>query len=233
MQCNICGGTQFGAQGSRANVRCINCGSLERTRALKLHLDKLRPVGPQDRILHIAPDKGIAALLEKIAGENYEPADLFPENFPHVRARKFDLCADAEKIPPHTYDYIIHSHVLEHIPCNWTMALLYLHRALKPDGVHIMCIPILSGAFEECLAPLSKEEATKRFGQDDHVRRFGRLDLNNTLGHLFKGELEKHILQNCFSSEELDRVNIPHEERKTLNSSTVFVFKKDELRLAL
>src|SRR5690606_34583546 len=145
--------------------------------------------------------------------------------------RNLDYCMDAETLPPETYDYIIHSHVLEHVPCNWTMILLFLHRALKSRGKHIFCMPILSGQFEESLQPLSPEEAVRRFGQNDHVRRIGRADLDKTLGMIFKGDLDRHILGKSFSDEILDSVNVPEGERRTLNSSTIFVFEKDDLKI--
>lgn len=233
MRCNICGHTEFGQQGTRLNVRCLKCSSLERTRALKLHLDRVGLPEHGDKVLHVAPERVISELLKEKAGDGYDGVDLFPELFPHVKTRKFDLCVDAETLVPETYDYIIHSHVLEHVPCNWTMILLFLHRALKRGGKHIFCMPILSGQFEESLQPLSPEEAVRRFGQNDHVRRIGRADLDKTLGMIFKGDLDRHILGNSFSDDILDSVNVPEGERRILNSSTIFVFEKDDLKIAV
>lgn len=159
--------------------------------------------------------------------------DLFPQLFPHVPKRRFDLCVDTEALEPNSYDCIIHSHVLEHLPCNWTMVLVLLHRALKPGGWHIFCMPILSGQYEESLAPLTAEEAVSRFGQNDHVRRFGRADLERTLGMIFQGSLERHILGNRFTDEVLDTANVPESERRTLSSSTAFVFRKNDTKLAV
>lgn len=233
MRCNICEGTRFGHQGTRENVRCLNCSSLERTRAIKLHLDRLDAPSRGDRILHIAPERGIAEFLRERAGDGYEAVDLFPDLFPHVAARRFDLCTDAAGLPSAEYDLILHSHVLEHVPCNWTMVLLHLHRALKPGGHHLFAIPILSGHFEESLAPLPKEEAVRRFGQDDHVRRLGRADLERTLGMVFAGDLAEHALDRWFDAAILNAASIPEAMRPDLNSSTVFVFGKDELQLAV
>jgi hypothetical protein len=233
MRCNICGHTGFGPQGTRLNVRCLKCSSLERTRAMKLHLDRIGLPKRGDKVLHVAPERVISELLKEQAGDGYDGVDLFPELFPHIETRKFDLCVDAETLAPGFYDYIIHSHVLEHVPCNWTMILLFLHRALKPGGKHIFCMPILSGQFEESLQPLSAADAVRRFGQNDHVRRIGRDDLDKTLGMIFKGDLNRYILGNTFSDEVLDRVNIPETERRTLNSSTIFVFEKDDLKITV
>lgn len=233
MRCNICESASFGKQGLRHNVRCLNCGSLERTRALKLHLDRIGMPKRGEKVLHIAPERHISGLLSESAREGYDAVDLFPELFPFVKAKKFDLCTDAEALQPESYDYIIHSHVLEHLPCNWTMVLLFLHRALKVGGRHVFCVPILSGQYEESLQPLTAEEATRRFGQNDHVRRIGRADLDRTLGMVFRGDLQRHILGNCFPDEVLADANIPEAERRTLNSSTVFVFGKADTRIAI
>lgn len=231
MRCNICGHQAFGAQGTRQNVRCLKCSSLERTRALKLHLDRIGLPERGDRVLHIAPEPMISGLLKEKAGEGYQPVDLFPDLYKHVETAKFDLCVDAEKLEKDSYDYVIHSHVMEHVPCNWTMVLLFLHRALKYSGHHVFCMPILQGQYEESLWPLSEDEATRRFGQNDHVRRIGVSDLSKTLGMIFKGDLNRHIIGACFSEEVLDEANVPENQRWTLNSSTIFVFGKDDARV--
>jgi hypothetical protein len=185
-----------------------------------------------DKILHISPERVLADILKESSVDGYTAVDLYPELFPGIDVEKFDLCREAESLAPNSYDFIIHSHVLEHLPCNWTMVLLFLHRALKQDGHHLFCMPILGGEYEESLKPLGADEAVRRFGQNDHVRKIGRSDLDKTLGMIFKGDLNRHILGNRFSDRELDAVNIPESERRTLNSSTVFVFGKHDIRLA-
>ena len=231
MQCNICGNNTFGPQANRQNARCLRCGSLERTRALKLHLDRIGLPRKGDRVLHFAPELMIANLLKENVGAGYEPVDLFPNLFPGLEVKEFDLCLEAETLTPNSYDYIIHSHVLEHLPCNWTMILLFLHRALKPGGHHIMCFPILGGNYEESLAPLPREESVRRFGQDDHVRRFAAVDIKKTLGMVFKGDLENHKLSRHFDTITLGNANIPFIMGSSLNSSTIFVFGKDDARI--
>ncbi len=231
MQCNICGHTEFGQQGTRLNVRCLKCNSLERTRAIQLHLQQRSLPHAGAKMLHIAPEKGLAGIFENVMGRSYDPVDLFPELFPHCKARKFDLCRDAETLEEESYDLVLHSHVLEHIPCNWTMVLLFLHRALKKGGLHLFSFPVMPGAYDETLGSIGEEQCVRRFGQKDHVRRFGRMDIERTVGMLFKGDLMRHALGNCFSDDALDAANIPLVERNTLNGSTVFVFGKDDVRL--
>jgi phosphoglycolate phosphatase len=199
---------------------------------MKLHLDSLSLPQPADRVLHIAPEKGISSFLRKAVGDKYyDPADIEPERFGFCNAREFDLCRDAESLPLDHYKLILHSHVLEHLRCNWTAVLFFLHRALQHGGYHIFSIPILDGCYEVDLGPLSHEEAAQRFGQDDHVRRVGRADLRQTLGMVFKGDLDRHRIGVRFAGEVLREINIPRNLWNTLNGSTVFTFGKNDLRL--
>jgi len=230
--CNICGSRSWGDQGHRIRVRCLSCGSLERTRALKLHLDRLGIPRLNNKVLHIAPERGLSEFFRERVGDGYDPVDIAPEVFDFCNARRFDLCQDAELLPSFSYDLVVHGHVLEHVPCNFTAILFHLHRALKPNGYHVFCIPILRGEYEEDLRVLSQEEACARFGQNDHVRRFGRADLSATLGMVFNGDLESHRIGACFDDNALDAANIPASERDSLNGTTVFVFRKHDIRLA-
>ncbi|CUH42697.1 hypothetical protein RUM4293_01586 [Ruegeria atlantica] len=74
--------------GSRKGVRCGQCNSLERTRFLKLLLDKYDFPRPGIRVLHLAPEK---SLFDVLTGKNvkYDPVDIEPKNFP------FCLCASS------------------------------------------------------------------------------------------------------------------------------------------
>lgn len=49
------------------------------------------------------------------------------------------------------------------------------------------CIPFLDGHYESSTSPgLTAEERTERFGQWDHVRRFGTADLDLSLGRVYE-----------------------------------------------
>ena len=65
-------------------------------------------------------------------------------------------------------------------------SLGYLHRALKPDGWHVMVLPFMPGHYDEYLGPLGEKKANERFGQHDHVRWFGDKDVFKTLGMIFR-----------------------------------------------
>jgi phosphoglycolate phosphatase len=184
-ECNICGSLELFQQ--RKQAICVSCRSDARTRLMWLLLTSRNLLRPGLRILHFAPERSIAGRLREILGDGYEPVDFDPAGFPDVPGvRKFDLVADAPALPTGAYDLIIHAHVMEHVRCNVTAILFHLHRALAPSGGQVCSIPMTRDAFyEEDLSPLAEAEATTRFGQNDHVRRFGAADIQLTLGMIF------------------------------------------------
>ena len=78
-------------------------------------------------------------------------------------------------IPDNAFDAIICVHVLEHIPKD-DRAMLELHRVLRPRGWAILQVPIdarLEHTYED-FRITSPEERLVHFGQEDHVRWYGR-----------------------------------------------------------
>jgi hypothetical protein len=229
--CNICGSNAFVDMGVRKAVKCAMCDSLERTRVMGLFLKKLGVPRPGMKVLHLAPERGIGMYCMKVVGkDNYHARDLDPSRYQFCRAERFDLCSDVEKLPDGFYDVILHSHIIEHLPCNYTTVLLHLHRALHPQGLHICGIPISPGYFEEECGPLSGEERTRRFGQFDHLRKFGDSDLHLSLGKIFTLP-DKYDLTDHFSADDLDLYNIPPAARTGFSPHSIFIFKKDELKI--
>lgn len=135
------------------------------------------------RILHLAPERGIYNRLKPLVGAGYQTADFNPDHYKSVDPDCFfiDLC-ELDDQPSDNFDLIIHSHVMEHIPCNMAYTLWNLHRMLKPTGRHVCIIPFLGGYHDETFAEIGGENRARRFGQNDHVRRFGREDLQRGLG---------------------------------------------------
>lgn len=229
--CNICGNDAFGDMRSRKGVRCSKCGSLERTRVIKLLLDKHEVPAKGQKMLHFAPERQFASRFRDILAENYHPVDYFPELFPFEKVEKFDLTVDTENLQSETYDLILHSHVMEHIPCNYTAVLYHLHRALKNDGLHVFCIPVTPDKHYACdFGQLAPEYALKQYGQEDHVRRFGALDIQKTLGMVFKLS-DKYDLEELVDSALLDRHNIPPYARRGWTPHSVLVMHKSDLKL--
>ena len=233
MLCNICGGTSFVDMKSRKNVKCSACESLERTRIMALFIDYYDLAHKDTRILHIAPERGLAESLYKIAGKNCVFVDLAPENFSfskRLKVEKLDLCKDLEFINDNSYDLIIHSHVIEHILCNYTYVLHHLHRIMSEEGTMLCSIPIMSGYFDYSTVPgLSSAERLERFGQKDHTTRFGRKDLHMHLGKVIRIN-DTYDLTDYFSEDDLMTYNIP---RRTWKGYSVYVLRKSDFLIEL
>jgi hypothetical protein len=229
MECNICQCTNFGDMNSRKFVRCKNCGSLERTRLLWLYMSKLN-IKKGSKILHLAPEIGISNKLKDLAGVGYLSADLLPENYSFdPYCRKIDLC-DLDSWQSNEFDFIIHCHVLEHIPCNIAYTLYHLHRMLKPNGTHMFVIPFRQGKYDECFQNITAEEKIKRFGQFDHIRSFGKEDFNSHIGKILNLPKAFDALRD-FNEDVLINANIPKSLWKGLNMGTVFSLCKMDYKL--
>jgi len=229
MHCNICGGSAFTDMPKRPRVRCSDCGSLERTRVAALHLtEHLRP-RPGSHILHIAPERGFAAMLRELGGDNYRAVDIDPSRYPGLDVEPFDLCEDVFDLPLDRYDLIVHNHVLEHIECNYTAVLLRLARSLTDTGTMMFSVPILPGEFSDELIEASWDEKRRRFGPMVHVRRFGLDFLQRTLGMIFTIP-DSYDLRAFFHEDLLMECNIPRHHWTNHTGASVFRLRKADLR---
>lgn len=228
--CNLCGSTKFVDLKTRRLAKCKSCNSLERTRLLWMHLLAAN-IAPQARILHCAPEKGLYRALSQYRPEaQYEPADLDPARYDFAAGiRQIDLC-DLDGEPSDHYDLIIHSHVLEHVPCTMAYTLKHLSRMLKPDGLQICVIPFAPGYFDETFANIGAEERTRRFGQHDHVRRIGAEDRHVHVGKIIR--LPEHYdAEARFGAKALLRANIPRSMWQGFSISTVLELRKSDYLL--
>lgn len=169
-ECNICGHTgrflPFGKVPRRA-AYCAKCGSIERHRLVALWIDANPDLVGGARMLHFAPEWGLARLFKNRVSE-YRSADLDP----HLA----DTVLNIENIdlPDDSVDLVLCSHVLEHV--DDTKALRELHRILTPGGRALLMFPLVDGWEEtyEDSAHTSAAARTKYYGQSDHVRYYGR-----------------------------------------------------------
>lgn len=163
----------------RQNARCIKCGSLERHRLIWSYLkDKtnLLTEGKSLTVLHFAPEKFFFNKFSCMSTIEYVPCDLFPELFKFDRTSKM-VKVDVTSIPfpDDHFDAILCNHVLEHIPDD-RLAMRELFRVMKKGGWGIFQVPIdyaLEKTFED-FTITSPEARKAAFGQDDHVRWYGR-----------------------------------------------------------
>ena len=233
MQCNICGSSEFFDMRSRKQVRCAGCNSLERTRLIALMIEKYIPINRNTKILHIAPEPTLALHFHSIAGDNCTFVDLEPERFKHIpQMKRLDLCSDLPLIESNSYDIIIHSHVLEHLPCNYTYVLFHLHRIMTESAKMICSIPFLPGYFDGCTDPaLSRKERLRRFGQRDHITCFGVDDLQMSLGKVYDLPAN-YDARDYIESDTLIKHNVPETIWTGYSPHSVLILGKNDYKLA-
>lgn len=154
----------------RLNAKCPNCGALERHRLLWMHLTHC--VWPQlpDRkkdVLHVAPEKFFIKNLKPRPDVNYLSGDLMMSD----SMAKLDL-TDIQ-FWDEQFDLVICSHVLEHIADD-RKAMREMRRILRPGGFLLVMVPMFGETTYEDFSITSPEERRKHFGQEDHVRKYGR-----------------------------------------------------------
>jgi hypothetical protein len=143
---------------------CPRCRSHPRHRAIALLLG--RGELPGRRLLHFAPepllDPVFARLpdVERVTADLHAPADL-----------RLDI-SDID-LPDSSFDLILCSHVLEHVPDD-RAAMRELRRVLADGGLALVLVPYRPGVttYEDpsVTSPLDRMVA---FGQQDHVRIYG------------------------------------------------------------
>lgn len=230
--CPICFSNDLVDFNTRPKARCQNCGSMERGRLAWIVLARLGCLQPGTKFLNFAPEPFMLTIGQRIIGDNYQGADFAPELFrDHASSLiKLDMCKDLETLGQDTYDVIMHNHVLEHLPCDVTETLLRLNAILRPGGWHIFSIPIFANrASEEDLSPyLSPDERTRRFGQNDHMRVFGR-DFHKPFRNA--GMIDGlYDLRQIITEDELVKLSIPSSALSEPSPHRVFAWKKPAQR---
>jgi SAM-dependent methyltransferase len=155
---------------------CPKCASIQRKRLLWLYLhrefniDKNKPV-----ILDFSPNRNIMRRLKEKLGKNYHTTD-----YQNPRTDfQYDItninCADE------MYDLVICYHVLEHIDDD-KKAMKELYRILKPGGILLSQVPFRENAATLEDAQINTPELREQhYGQDDHVRYYGKQDFIDRL----------------------------------------------------
>lgn len=164
VECPACRAT-YRSFFSQLNDQCWNCGTLPRHRQIALLLHS-RPemLWPAMSILHVAPEASLRPLLPGDA--DYVAGDLDPApGLVRLDVTGLHFAADR-------FDAVICNHVMEHVPDD-RAALRELHRVLRPGGWAILMTPILRDVTDEDAAVVDGAERARRWGQADHVRRYG------------------------------------------------------------
>ena len=135
---------------------------------LWLLLDRLCPelLGDARSLLHFAPEPGLEEhLRRRVTG--YASADVAPG------VADLTLDITAIDLPDGSFDGIICSHVLEHVPDD-AQAMRELRRVLVAGGWAIVMVPIDHGREATLEDPSITDPDVRRemFWQEDHVRLY-------------------------------------------------------------
>jgi SAM-dependent methyltransferase len=160
---------------NRKGVVCPICFSHERHRLAWVFINTstdLRFTIPK-KLLHFAPEPEFERNLKKLPWIEYLSTDLLNTRV----VERMDITNI--KRPDDSFDIILCSHVLEHVPED-RKAMSELFRVLKPGGWALLQVPISGDVSVEDLSIKDPAERERLFGQIDHVRRYG-LDIRDRL----------------------------------------------------
>lgn len=150
-------------------ARCGKCGGVERHRLLRLYLENSTNLFSSPlRLLHFAPEGIFRDLFSSLPNVKYTSVDYCQPSDAHMDIMKLAF-------PDNSFDAIVCIHVLEHIPDD-LQAMRELHRVLRSGGWAILQVPIRMESATTYEDPTITDPAQRRihFGQEDHVRWYGR-----------------------------------------------------------
>jgi SAM-dependent methyltransferase len=151
---------------------CPRCGATDRDRHLRLYLDHtgLAKAFTGRRLLHIAPEASLQPWIASLGLASYVRGDLFPAS---AGIEKVDL--EAMPFADASFDYVIANHVLEHVAV-LDRATAEIRRVLAPGGIAVLQTPWCAALAQTIDDPGITDPAARLqlYGQDDHVRLFGR-----------------------------------------------------------
>lgn len=175
---------------------CPYCHSVDKYRWLWYVIENYSTLlQTQGKLLHFAPERPIKKRLQQnFPGERYVGGDIEPGRADYV-VDMTDICFEEE-----SFDWIIACNVMEHI-VEEKKAMQELHRVLKPDGVILLSFPValdLENTFEDN-SLVSEEERIKNFGQEDHVRLYGKdySERFSSYGFCVTEYLPKDVMTEC------------------------------------
>ena len=197
----------YGRNVSRPNALCPGSMSLERHRLLWLYLkNKTTFFSEKQDILHIAPEACFMNRFEKVHGDQYITGDL---ESPLAKVH-FDI----HEIPfeENTFDITMCNHVMEHVEKD-LKAMAELYRVLRKGGWGIIQVPFfppLPEITEEDPMVTSPQDREKLYGQNDHVRRYGKDYANRLRSVGFDVTEDKYCSE--LSEEERTKYALPEDE---------------------
>jgi SAM-dependent methyltransferase len=197
----------YGRINARPNALCPNCLSLERHRLIWLYLNRTTNFfKSENHVLHIAPEACFISRFEKLHGEKYITADI------ESPLAKVKMDIHQIPFPDNTFDAVLCNHVLEHVNDD-IQAMSEIHRVLRPGGFAILQVPFFNPVPEvtyEDKSITDPKQREKAFGQDDHVRKFGK-DYTKRISRSGLNGIEDNFVMSL-SEEEIKRFGIARGE---------------------
>lgn len=194
---------------------CPKCQSHDRERHLKLYFDGLglKKLVTNSRVLHFAPERWFSKYIQEATPSYYVKADLHPAS---ADIRHVDVLAmDFED---QSFDLVIANHVLEHV-IDDAKALTELNRVLRPGGFAVLQTPyseVLLQKFED--KGIEDHRARlQAYGQEDHLRLYGRDIFGYIESFGFKSYIQRHESALSSYHSEMYGVNV---------NEPLFLFKK-------
>jgi SAM-dependent methyltransferase len=169
---------------------CPRCGAHDRERHLLLYLRRSGVLAQLQgkSLLHFAPERRLSAYIRSAGLSHYVPCDLFPRDAKIQRVDMLDMPFEAS-----TFDAVIANHVLEHVDDD-ARALAEIHRVIKPGGIAILQTPYSSRLHDTWQdAGIDTPDARlQAYGQEDHVRLFGRDIFDRIAAAGFESQVREH-----------------------------------------
>jgi hypothetical protein len=146
----------------RCGVRCPDCGSFERHRALFFFYPRFLASLPRlpERLIHFAPEPCLQPLVASLC-QHYQ-SSTFGEDRPG--APSLDLTR--LQLPDESVDVLLMNHVLDCVP-TFQSVPSEMHRVLRPGGLVLAIVSLQEGTeTRELVAPASNQ-CCRVFGRQD------------------------------------------------------------------
>jgi len=155
---------------SRENALCPHCLALERHRLIWYYLKNETDFFTAPRkMLHVAPEYCFIDRFEALENLDYITGDL------ESPLAKVKMDVHEIPFPDNEFDVLFCNHVLEHVVDDIAV-MQEIRRVLKPGGWAVLQSPqdmSLATTYED-MSITDPKEREKHFGQDDHLRMYGR-----------------------------------------------------------